>query len=173
MFFNFAKKYFNIRLVEMIQEEFFSGVSRLRNQEIKRIFIYLEYIDGLYSRIPYTISKYSIGILMSSVIRYIYWYDKVEESTLNYSEITSKLPQNSPKTTPKPPKNHLKTTSYYHTILVELQKNPFFSRHDLAELSGTTINQVRSYLGNLKKEGVIHDLSCHKKCNIYDCQAIK
>jgi len=158
----------------MTQEEFFSGVSRPRNPEIMRIFKDLEYVERLGSGIPYIVSKYGEGIfkLTSSVIRFAYWYDYTKTSEYqqdavskppkNHLKTTQKPPKNHLKTTQKPPKNHLKTTPNHNTLLFELQKNPFISRPDLAKLSGFTINQVRGYLDNLKKEGVIRRVGAKK-----------
>ena len=147
----------------MKQEEFFSGVSRPRNPEIMRIFKDLEYVERLGSGIPYIVSKYGEGIfkLMSSVIRFAYWYDSPKISEFQQDAV-SKSPKNHLKTTQKPPKNHLKTTPKHNNLLIELQNNPFISRPDLAELTGLTINQVRGYLENLKREGVIRRIGAKK-----------
>ena len=76
---------------------------------------------------------------------------------------TRKPPKNHQKTTQKPPKktheNHLKTQS----ILSEIEKNPYISRVDLSQLLRLTINQIRGYLENLKKENVITRIGSNRK----------
>jgi len=157
-------------LVEgLTQEEFFSGVSRPRNPEIMRIFKDLEYVERLGSGVPYIVSRYGSEIfkLMSSVIRYAYLFDEIEEVEKNTSKnpikTTRKPPKNHQKTTQKPPKktheNHLKTQS----ILSEIEKNPYISRVDLSQLLRLTINQIRGYLENLKKENVITRIGSNRK----------
>ena len=163
-------------LVEgMTQEEFFSGVSRPRNPEVMRIFKDLEYVERLGSGIPYIISKYGEGIFkqMSSVIRFSYLYDEeveTEEAVIettkkpprNHRETTKKSPRNHQETTKKPPKNHQETTKKKHKILMEIKNNPFINRADLMKSTGLTANQVRGFLENFKKEGIIRRVGAKK-----------
>jgi len=148
----------------LTQDEFFSGVSRPRNPEIMRIFKDLEYVERLGSGIPYIVSKYGTSIfkLMSSVIRYAYLFDEVEvieETTpILTPRTTKKPPKNHLKTTQKPPKNHLKIQN----ILLEIEKNPFIGRTELSQLTGLTINQIRGCLENLKIDGVIRRIGAKK-----------
>ena len=157
-------------LVEgLTQEEFFSGVSRPRNPEIMRIFKDLEYVERLGSGIPYIVSMYGTEIfkLMSSIIRFAYLFSEeeiIEETTQeNHTKITQKPPKNHTKTTQKPHKNHTIITDKSQRILLEIEKNPSISMIDLSQLSGLTINQIRGYLNDFRKEGILTRIGSKRK----------
>ena len=84
---------------------------------------------------------------------------RVGSNKKGYWEIIQKeihsLSKNHTKTTQKPHKNHTKTTQKSQAVLSEIEKNPHISLVDLVQLSGLTINQLRTILENLKDENII------------------
>jgi len=46
---------------------------------------------------------------------------------------------------------------------LEIEKNPYINRVELSQLSGLTINKIRGYLENFKKEGVITRIGSNRK----------
>lgn len=46
--------------------------------------------------------------------------------------------------------------------MLEIQNNQYISRHELSQLSGLSINQIRGQLDYLKKEGMIRRVGAKK-----------
>ena len=108
---------------------------------------------------------------MSSVIRYAYLFDEVEviEKTtpILTPRTTKKPPKNHLKTTQKPHKNHTKTTSkttskWASEILKNIENSPNIAINKLSEILGLKYETTRWNVRNLQKKGVIRRVGSNR-----------
>jgi predicted HTH transcriptional regulator len=138
----------------MTREEFFTGVSRLRNPEVMRIFKDLEYVERLGSGVPYVVEKYGREIFhfSSSIIRFVLPFDRSIEK-----EERTDPPQNAPR---KPPETGEKTGEKIRVetgekILSHIAQNPKVSASGLVILTGLSRQGIEWNLKKLKETGRI------------------
>ena len=143
----FAVRSYGGLVPQLSIEEFFEGVSALRNPELMRILKDLELVEGLGFGIRGITQIYSQDIFKFSE-NSLYITLPFEESREEKDEPTKKAQEKRKKSARKAQEKHKK-------IIAIIRSNPVVSTSDIAKQIGVSYASVRRYMDKMKNENII------------------
>ncbi|MDR3244182.1 MAG: putative DNA binding domain-containing protein [Elusimicrobiota bacterium] len=162
-------------LVEgLTKEEFFTGVSKLRNREIMRIFKDIEFVERLGSGMPYIVKKYGRNIFnfMNCVIKSAFHYDQsinndgkdktdsMEESKEESREESRE--KSKEKSKEKSREKNIRKIENREKILKAIKQNSEITTQELASLIGISVAGIEKNIKQMKLQNLIRRIGPDK-----------